>query len=168
MHKTIKTDQWFTSVRPWLIKEVLNIPEAPTEVRILLESFNLYMNNFDYKRALKALILAKTKWLKEEQAETLRPEVEIFFNITMGQTFEETNDLKVAFKWYMQAKSIDLYYNHPDKAFPFSCLGWVLIMLENYKLALRWFLKAREIREERLGRLLLYLIMIDIWELHFL
>ena len=76
----------------------MNIPEAPTEVRILLESFNLYMNNFDYKRALKALILAKTKWLKEEQAETLRPEVEIFFNITMGQTFEETNDLKVAFK----------------------------------------------------------------------
>lgn len=81
-----------------MIKEVLNIPEAPTEVRILLESFNLYMNNFDYKRALKALILAKTKWLKEEKAETLRPEVEIFFNITMGQTFEETNDLKVAFK----------------------------------------------------------------------
>ena len=52
IHKTIKTDQWYTGVRPWLIKETLNIPEASTEVRTLLESYNMYMIDREYKKVL--------------------------------------------------------------------------------------------------------------------
>lgn len=138
-------------MRPCLIKEVLNIPEAPTEVRILLESSNLYMLNKDYKRALNALITAKEKWLEEESVSSLKPEIEIFFEISMGQVFEETNNLKTALKCFMKAKSYDLYYNHPDKAFSYSVLGCVLIQMDMAELALKCFLKAREIREFTLG-----------------
>lgn len=110
-------------MRPCLIKETLNIPEAPTEVRTLLESSNLYMINMQYKKSLEALKKARKDWLAETNSVSLKPELEMYFDISIGQVYEETNNLKAAFRYYMKAKSIELYYNHPDNAFPFSCLG---------------------------------------------
>ena len=127
------------------------IPDAPTDVRILLESSNLYMIDRKYIKALQALKTAKEEWLKLEQKTLLKSELEIYFNLSIGQVYEETNNLKIAFLYYMKAKSIELYYNHPDNSIPFSCLGWVLLMMEQNEYACRWFLKAREIREDRLG-----------------
>ena len=76
-----------------------------------------------YKKALEALKKAREDWLAEANLVSLKPELEMYFDISIGQVYEESNNLKTAFKYYMKAKSIDLYYNHPDKAFPFSCLG---------------------------------------------
>ena len=98
----------------------MNIPDASAEVRTLLESTFLYLINRDYEKALSALQLGRKEWLKELNALSLKEEVEMFFDIMIGQVYEESNNLQVAFKYYMKAKNIDLYYNHPDKAFPFS------------------------------------------------
>lgn len=80
----------------------------------------MYMIDREYKKALESLKLARKSWLAEESPEPLRPEVEMYFDISIGQIYEETGSLKTALRYYMKAKSIDLYYNHPDRAFPFS------------------------------------------------
>lgn len=123
LHKSLLEDQCYTSVRPCLIKEALIIPNSPTEVRTLLESCNLYMINRQYNKALKALHQAKEEWLNINEVEHLKAELEIYFNISLGQVYEETNNLKTAVRFYMKAKTIELYYNHPDAAIPFSSLG---------------------------------------------
>lgn len=66
-------------VRPCLIKETLYIPDAPTEVRILLESSNLYMIDWKYKKALEALNEAHQLWLKIEGKKELKNELELYF-----------------------------------------------------------------------------------------
>lgn len=83
----------------------------------------MYMIDRKYSKALEALKKARQEWIKELAGDTLKGEVEMYFDISIGQVYEETNNLKVALRYFMKARSIDLYYNHPDKAFPFSCLG---------------------------------------------
>ena len=73
--------------------------------------------------ALKTLEEAKKAWLSLESTQYLKPELEIYFAISMGQVYEESNFLQIAVRYYMKAKSIELYYNHPDKAIPYSTLG---------------------------------------------
>jgi hypothetical protein len=51
----------------------------------------------------------------------------------------------------MKALKIKLPSNHPDEAFPYCCLGSVMYHIDEPAWALRCFLKARKIREERLG-----------------
>ena len=46
---------------------------------------------------------------------------------------------------------VQLEYNHPDQAFPYCGLGSVFYHIDEPAWALRCFLKAREIRELRLG-----------------
>jgi tetratricopeptide (TPR) repeat protein len=133
------------------IKETLIIPDAPTDIRTLLESCNLYMINRKYQKALDSLKKGRTAWRDHENVDLLGPELEMYFDISIGQIYEETSHLKTAVRYYMKARKNELYYNHPDNAIPFSWLGWVLMMLDEFDSALRWFLKAREIREERLG-----------------
>jgi hypothetical protein len=72
------------------IKEALIIPESPTEVRTLLESCNLYMINRQYNKALESLKKARIEWLKFESASSLRTELEMYFDISIGQIYEET------------------------------------------------------------------------------
>ncbi|CAI2368809.1 unnamed protein product [Moneuplotes crassus] len=151
IHLSLLEDQCYTAVRPCLIKEALMIPDSPTDVRTLLESSNLYMIKRQYKKALDALQQAKQEWLRIEEATNLKAELEIYFNISIGQVYEETNNLRIALRYYMKAKTIELTYNHPDKAIPFSSLGCVLLMLDQHDAATRCFIKAREIREERMG-----------------
>lgn len=51
----------------------------------------------------------------------------------------------------MKAKSLNLVYTHPDRAFAFCGLGSVLFHMEEPAWALRLYLQARTIREESLG-----------------
>ena len=48
-------------------------------------------------------------------------------------------------------QDINLEYNHPDLAFPYCGLGSVFFALDQTPWSLRCYLKAREIREARLG-----------------
>lgn len=81
------------------------------------------MINRQYNKALESLKKARVEWLNFEAADSLRPELEMYFDISTGQIYEETNHLKVAVRYYMKAKKNELYYNHPDNAIPFSSLG---------------------------------------------
>lgn len=51
----------------------------------------------------------------------------------------------------MRARAIKLVSNHPDQAFAYCCLGSVMYHVDEPAWALRCYLKARKIREERLG-----------------
>ena len=83
----------------------------------------------------------------------LRPEQELYFEMSLGSIYESSGKDDIAMSCYMRAKAInrELSYNHPDQAFAFCGLGSVLYHIDEPAWALRCYLKAREIREERLG-----------------
>ena len=69
----------------------------------------------------------------------------------LGSVYESCGKDDIALSSYMRAKKIPLVYNHPDQAFPYCGLGSVLYHMDEPAWSLRCYLKAREIREERLG-----------------
>lgn len=71
--------------------------------------------------------------------------------MSLGSVYESCGKDDIALSSYMKAKKISLVYNHPDLAFPYCGLGSVLFHTDEPAWALRCYLKAREIREERLG-----------------
>mmetsp|Transcript_94832 Transcript_94832/g.130551 ORF Transcript_94832/g.130551 Transcript_94832/m.130551 type:complete len:151 (-) Transcript_94832:219-671(-) len=81
----------------------------------------------------------------------LRPEQELFFDMSLGSVYESCGKDDIAISYYCKAKEIKLAYNHPDVAFAFCGLGSVMYHIDEPAWALRCYLKAREIREERLG-----------------
>ena len=82
----------------------------------------------------------------------LRPEQELFFLMSLGSVYESSGKDEIAISCYTNAiTDIMLEYNHPDQAFPYCGLGSVFYHIDEPAWALRCFLKAREIREERLG-----------------
>jgi len=82
----------------------------------------------------------------------LRPEQELFFLMSLGSVYESSGKDEIAISCYMMAiNEIQLEYNHPDIAFPYCGLGSVFYHVDEPAWALRCFLKAREIRELRLG-----------------
>jgi len=82
----------------------------------------------------------------------LRPEQELFFEMSLGSVYESSGRDEIAISQYMNAiNDIKLEYNHPDLAFPYCGLGSVFYHIDEPAWALRCFLKAREIREARLG-----------------
>ena len=81
----------------------------------------------------------------------LRAEIELFFEMSLGSVYESAGKDDIAMSCYNRAKKIQLVYNHPDQAFPFCGLGSVLYHMDEPAWAVRCYLKAREIREERLG-----------------
>ena len=52
---------------------------------------------------------------------------------------------------YMKGRAIKLPMDHPDQAFAYCCLGSVLYHIDEPAWSLRCYLKAREIREQRIG-----------------
>lgn len=88
----------------------------------------------------------------EENISKLRPEQELFFYMSLGGVYESSGKDEIALSCYMNAiADCNLEPNHPDIAFPYCGLGSVLYHIDEPAWALRCFLKAREIREERLG-----------------
>lgn len=140
-----------SGVGPCIIKEVLFPPQAPQEVATLIESALVYQNTANYEMALATFEEARDIWREEDTTKKMRPEVELFFELSIASVYESAGRDELALAKYLSAKSIDLVYNHPDRAFPYCGLGSVLFHMEEPKWALRAYLKAREIREERLG-----------------
>jgi tetratricopeptide (TPR) repeat protein len=72
--------------------------------------------------------------------------------MSLGSVYESSGRDEIAISCYMNAISdINLEYNHPDAAFAYCGLGSVFYHIDEPAWALRCFLKAREIRELRLG-----------------
>ena len=81
----------------------------------------------------------------------LRHEQELYFELTLGPIYESSGKDDIAISCYMRARAIKLVSNHPDQAFAYCCLGSVMYHIDEPAWALRCFLKARKIREERIG-----------------
>jgi len=162
---------------PTIIKEVYFPPSSKyQDVATLIESALVYQNSANYEMAIKAFENARDMWRtlenppkkaeeakagdgspkKKNQAEKapepkLRPELELYFEMSLGSVYESCGKDDIAMTCYMRATKITLSHNHPDEAFPYCGLGSVLYHIDEPAWALRCFLKAREIREERLG-----------------
>ena len=158
---------------PSVIKEVFFPPEAPQEVATLIESSIVYQNDANYEMAVRSLKQARDIWrlkanppkaLQESPSKKdgtatekdpeprLRPEEELFFCMSLGSVYESSGKDEQAIGQYIRAiGELALPPNHPDQAFPYCGLGSVLYHMDEPAWALRCFLKAREIREERLG-----------------
>jgi len=147
----IRGEQCNSGVAPCLIKEVFYPPDAPHEVATLVESAIVYQNSGHFELAVHSLEQARALWRQTLNAARLRNELELFFEMSLGSVYESAGKDDIALSCYVRAKAIPLVYNHPDKAFPFCGIGSVLFHMDEPAWALRCFLQAREIREERLG-----------------
>lgn len=83
----------------------------------------------------------------------LPEQIQLFFEFSAGQIYESVGRDDYALQKYLNCKAIGerLEFNNPDRALAFCGMGSVLYHMEEYKLASRCFLKAREIRETILG-----------------
>jgi tetratricopeptide (TPR) repeat protein len=126
-------------------------PDAPQEFATMIESGLVYQNTANYEMAIATFEECRDLWREEEGVKTLRPEIELFFELSLGSVYESSGRDELALSKYLSSKEIKLAYNHPDQAFPYCGLGSILFHMEEPKWALRSYSKAREIREERLG-----------------
>lgn len=101
--------------------------------------------------AIHSYETARETWREELNVSKLRNELELFFEMSLGSVYESAGKDEIALSCYIKARKIPLVYNHPDQAFPYCGLGSVLYHMDEPAWALRCNLKAREIREERLG-----------------
>jgi tetratricopeptide (TPR) repeat protein len=162
------------SVMPTIIKEVYFPPDAPMEVATLMESSLVYQNSANYEMAVKSLEMGRDRWrilsipknavdaspVKVGKKDALsappvpvalRPEQEMYFELALGSIYESAGKDDIAMSCYMKAIGIKLAPNHPDEAFAYCGLGSVLYNIDEPAWSLRCYLKARQIREERLG-----------------
>jgi len=73
----------------------------------------------------------------------LRPEQELYFELSLGSIYESAGKDDIAMSCYMHALEIRLQHNHPDEAFAYCGLGSVLYHIDEPAWALRCYLKAR-------------------------
>ena len=113
---------------------------------------NQAMNSDD---TVSPINLTKSNLLVSQSSTTtkthLRPEQELYFELSLGSIYESAGKDDIAMSCYMRALDIKLQYNHPDEAFAYCGLGSVLYHIDEPAWALRCYLKARQIREDRLG-----------------
>lgn len=173
----LKQESCNVGVMPTIIKEVFMPPDAPSTVATLIESSLVYQNSANYEMAVHSLEQARDDWRKlitpvqrDAPKETttanknkaapaeparpvtlLRPEQELYFELSLGSIYESCGKDDIAISCYMKARAIKLVSNHPDQAFAYCCLGSVMYHIDEPAWALRCYLKARKIREERLG-----------------
>lgn len=153
----IRGEQCNSGVAPCIIKEVFFPPTAPHEVATLIESALVYQNTAIFEMAIESYEQARELWRKELNAEFLRPEQELFFEMSLGSVYESAGKDQIALSSYIRAmhgnnsKQNKLAYNHPDEAFPYCGMGSVFYHMDEPAWALRCYLKARTIREDRLG-----------------
>ena len=160
--QNIRQEHQNSGIMPTIIKEVFKPPEAPAEVATLIESSLVYQNSANYEMAVKSLEMARAEWKNivknsnykpEDTMSTpmLRPEQELYFELSLGSIYESCGKDDIAMSCYMKASNIKLPAFHRDQAFAYCCLGSVLYHIDEPAWSLRCYLKAREIREERIG-----------------
>ena len=151
--ETAKKSLCNPGIKPCLIKEIFLPPPSPAEINTLIESAIVFQNNCNYSMALISLDKAKTKWLQFEKVEVLKPEIELFFEMTRGGIYEscEKDGLALGQYTYTKITSDKLPFNHPDRALVYCGLGSVLHHLGQSEVALRSFLMAKKIRERTIG-----------------
>jgi tetratricopeptide (TPR) repeat protein len=122
-----------------------------------VESALVYQNTANFELAIHSYEQAREEWRRELNVELLRPEIELFFEMSLGSVYESAGKDLIALTAYVRAlrgnmsKHNKLAYNHPDEAFPYCGLGSVFYHMDEPAWALRCYLKARTIREDRLG-----------------
>jgi len=110
---------------PTIIKEVFMPPNAPSEVATLMESSLVYQNSANYEMAVKSLEMARSLWRDmEKKAQNkisdaaavfmLRPEQELYFELSLGSIYESCGKDDIAMSCYMKARAIKLPADHPD------------------------------------------------------
>ena len=174
----IRQDQSNPGIMPVIIKEVFFPPDTSIdaikddkdrskklqEIATLIESSIVYQNTANYEMALKSLEDARANWrvlnsnsanmirpADNASSNKLRPELELYFEMSLGSVYESSGKDDQAMACYLNAMKIRLPKDHPDEAFPYCGLGSVFYHIEEPAWALRCYLKAREIREERIG-----------------
>eukprot|EP00358_Blepharisma_japonicum_P005143 CAMPEP_0202944452 /NCGR_PEP_ID=MMETSP1395-20130829/5242_1 /ASSEMBLY_ACC=CAM_ASM_000871 /TAXON_ID=5961 /ORGANISM="Blepharisma japonicum, Strain Stock R1072" /LENGTH=590 /DNA_ID=CAMNT_0049643271 /DNA_START=270 /DNA_END=2039 /DNA_ORIENTATION=+ len=140
-------------VHPCIIREILLPPPSPPGIGTLIESCFVYQNNYNYPMALMSLDNAKREWQDFDGSDDLKPEIDLFFEITRGAIYQSCNKDGLALAQYFSCKasSDKLPFNHPDKALIWCGLGSVLFHLGHYSIALRAYLMAKKIRERTIG-----------------
>ena len=80
-----------------------------------------------------------------------RKEHDLYFELSIGSVYESAGKDDLAIDCYLKARTIQLPANHPDLAFAFCGLGSVIFHMEEPSQSMRFYLKAKQIREETLG-----------------
>jgi len=140
-------------VQPCIIREILLPPPSPSSVSTQIESAFVYQNNGDYVQAYKALEDGKAEWQDIEGTYELRPEHDLFFDLSKAAILESWGMDELALAQYCVSlrTSERLEHTHPDKAIVWCGLGSALYHLGKHVLSLRAYLKAKEIREMYIG-----------------
>jgi tetratricopeptide (TPR) repeat protein len=151
--ETAKKSLCNPGISPCLIKEIYLPPSSPTEISTLIESVIVLQNNYNFSMALISLDKAKNKWLEIMKTDSLKPEIELYFEMTRGAIYESCEKDALALAQYYTTKIISdrLAFNHPDKALVYCGLGSVLYHSGEAEVALRCFLMGKKIRERTIG-----------------
>lgn len=145
----IKNDQCNPGIAPTIIKEVyMPFKSTNPEISTFIESALVYQNSAHYEQALESFEAAQDLWKKEGGNEKVE---ELYFKLSIASVFESSGRDEMALDAYLNARDVKLPYSHPDLAFAYCGLGSILYYMEEPAWACRAYLKARQLREERLG-----------------
>ncbi|KRW99650.1 hypothetical protein PPERSA_03451 [Pseudocohnilembus persalinus] len=139
-------------VLPVIIDEILYPPECLDKIRYLVEAAINSYNQSNFIFALKNFEEAKNKW-QDELGKELPDNILLFFEYSKASIYSSAGRDDYALYWYMQSKSISdrLPYTNPDRSLAYCGLGSTFFNMEEYNLACRSYLKAREVREKLMG-----------------
>ena len=131
----IRAEHCNPGILPTIIKEVYFPPDAPMEVATLMESSLVYQSSASYEMAVRSMELAREKW-RDLAANTaansddqvspvklqntsllmsqssalaqsfLRPEQELYFELSLGSIYESAGKDDIAMSCYMRALDI--------------------------------------------------------------
>ncbi|KAL9642537.1 hypothetical protein ABK040_011104 [Willaertia magna] len=85
-----------------------------------------------------------------QQYDYLTPQQMIFFRCAIGSVYESAGNDELALSEYLEAKKFADIIDHPDSAFPYSCVGGVYFHLGQFQLSLKYYTKTLEIRKTHL------------------
>lgn len=141
------------AIQPCLIREVYMPPTCPPVIRSMIESCFVYQSKGEFKNALSTLIKSKKDWMKLENTEILKADIELFFEMSKGAIFELCKKDELALAQYFSCKYLcdRLSFNHPDRALFYCGLGSTLTHLGHFNLSTRSYLMAKKIRERCIG-----------------
>ncbi|EGR33345.1 hypothetical protein IMG5_055690 [Ichthyophthirius multifiliis] len=138
---------------PIILEEMIYPIQTPAEPQKYLEAAILNQAQSNFECALEDINACYDMWLNIEQRNELIIANEIFFDYFKGSLFLSAGREDLALSSFYSSKypADKLSLDSPDKALPYCGLGTAFYRMEEYTLALRCFLKARELREYAIG-----------------
>ncbi|KAL4463410.1 hypothetical protein ABPG72_017131 [Tetrahymena utriculariae] len=138
---------------PVLLEEMIYPQNIPADAKKILEASILNYSQQNFYASLENLNTCYDTWLNVEDRSDLTIQNEIFFEFFKGMIFQSAGRDDLALSSFFSSKVLSdkLQMDYLDKALPYCGLGGILFRVEEYNLALRSFLKAREIRELSIG-----------------